>query len=116
MVALAAALYATFVGGAFARGVPAAAVFQQTWVPLQAQAVCAETGLPQVFSRVTSLKAGHLCCLGQDIEYGAIHSYSTDSRGALLSELAVLKTKAHNSSPCLHIAGPHRLGRAKATQ
>lgn len=75
MVALAAALYATLVGRAFARGVPAAAVLQQTWVPLQTQAVCAETGLPQVFSRVTGLKAGCLCCLGQDLEYGAIHSF-----------------------------------------
>jgi len=63
MVAFAAALYATLVGGAFARGVPAAAVLQQTWVPLQTQAVCTETRLPQVFSRVTRLEAGHLCCL-----------------------------------------------------
>lgn len=75
MVALAAALYATLVGGAFARGVPAAAVLQQTRVPLQTQAVCAETWLPQVLSRVTGLKAGHLCCLGQDLKYGPIHTF-----------------------------------------
>lgn len=50
MVALAAALYSALVGGAFSRRVPAAAVFEQTGVPLQAQAVRAETGLPQVLS------------------------------------------------------------------
>lgn len=94
MVALAAALYATLVVRAFARGVPAAAVLQQAWVPLQTQAVCAQTGLPQVFSRVTGLKARRLCCLGQDLEHGAIHSYNTDKRGALLSVLVPLKTKA----------------------
>ncbi len=94
MVALAAALYATLVVRAFARGVPAAAVLQQTWVPLQTQAVCAETRLPQVFSRVAGLKAGRLCRLGQDLEHGAIHSCNTDKRGALLSELVLLKTKA----------------------
>lgn len=68
MVALAAALNATFVGGAFARAVPAAAVLQQTWVPLKTQAVCAETRLPQVLRRVAGLKAGHLCCLRQDLK------------------------------------------------
>ena len=90
MVTLAAALYATLVVRAFACGVPAAAVLEQTRVPLQTQAVCADTRLPQVFSRVTGLKAGGLRCLGQDLEYGAIHSYNTDRRGALLSK----KTKA----------------------
>lgn len=94
MVALAAALYATLVGRAFAYVVPAAAVLQQTWVPLETQAVCAETGLPQVFNRVTGLKAGNLCYLGQDLEYGAIQSYNTGKREALLSDLVVLKTKA----------------------
>lgn len=100
MVALAAALYATLVGGAFARGVPAAAVLQQTRVPLQTQAVCAETWLPQVLSRVTGLKTGHLCCLGQDLKYGAIHTYNTDRGGALLSERVVLKTKAKYLQLC----------------
>lgn len=74
MVALAAALYATLVGRAFSRGVPAAAVLQQTRVPLQAQAVRTETGLPQVFSRVTRLEAGRLGRLGQHLEHGAVHS------------------------------------------
>lgn len=77
MVTLAAALYATLVAGAFACAVPAAAVLQQTWVPFQTKAVCAETGLPHVFRGVTSLKAGRLCCLGQHLEYGAIHSCNT---------------------------------------
>lgn len=89
MEALAAALYATLVGRAFAHGVPAAAVLEQTRIPLQTQAVCAETWLPQVFSRVTGLEAGRLRCLGQDLEYGAIHSCNTDRR-----ELVVSKTKA----------------------
>lgn len=93
MVTLAAALYATLIVRAFACGVPAAAVLQQTWVPLQTQAVRAETRLPQVFSGVTGLKAGRLCCLGQDLEYGAIHSYNTDRGGALISKLVILKTK-----------------------
>lgn len=60
MVTFAAALYAALVGRAFARGVPAAAVLQQTRVPLQAKAVCAETRLPQVFSGMAGLKCGHL--------------------------------------------------------
>lgn len=94
MVSLAAALYATLVVRAFACGVPTAAVLQQTWVPLQTQAVCAETGLPQVFSGVTGLKAGRLCCLGQDLEYGGIHSYNTDRRSTLLFMLVVFKTKS----------------------
>lgn len=50
MVAFAAALYSTLVGGALPRRVPAAAVFEQAGVPLQTQAVCAQAGLPQVFS------------------------------------------------------------------
>lgn len=74
MVTLAAALDATLVAGAFACTVPAAAVLQQTRVPFQTQAVCAEAGLPHVFSRVTSLEAGSLRCLGQHLEYGTIHS------------------------------------------
>lgn len=81
MVALAAALYATLVRRAFAYGVPAATKLQQTRVPLQAQAVCAETGLPQVFSGVTGLEAGHLRCLGQDFKHGAVHPYDTDGTG-----------------------------------
>lgn len=85
MVTLTAALYATLVAGVFAGAVPAAAVLQQTRVPFQTQAVCAETGLPHVFSRVTSLKAGRLRCLGQHLEYGAIHSYGTgQGRGVIM--------------------------------
>ena len=80
MVALAAALYATLVGAASTRGVPAAAVLQQARVPLQAQAVRAHTGLPQVFSGVTGLEAGRLRRYGQDLEYGAIHACDTDRR------------------------------------
>lgn len=89
MVTLAAALYAALVVGAFARAVPAAAVLQQTRVPLQTQAVCAETGLPHVFSGVTGLKAGRLHRLGQGLEYGAIHSYNTRQ------ERSIIKQKAH---------------------
>lgn len=95
IIAFAAAFYATLVGRAFARGVPATAVLQQTWVPLQTQAVCAETGLPQVFSSVTGWKARRLCCLGQDLKYGGIHSYNTGRRGTLLSKREALKTKAY---------------------
>lgn len=86
MVALAAALYAALIAGAFPCRVPAATVLQQTWVPLQTQAVCAETGLPQVFSRVTGLETGGLCCLGQDLKYGAIHSCekTEQEKGVLL--------------------------------
>lgn len=84
MVALAAALYATLVGGAFACGVPAATVLKQTWVPLQTQAVCAETWLPQILSRVTGLKAGHLRCLGQDLKYGAIYTYNRQRRSVII--------------------------------
>lgn len=58
MVSFAAALDATLVGGALACCVPAAAVLQQTRVPLQPQGVRAETWLPQVFSSMTGLKAG----------------------------------------------------------
>lgn len=60
MVTFAAALYAALVGGGFARAVPAAAVLQQTRVPFQAQAICAQARLPQVLCRVTSLEAGSL--------------------------------------------------------
>lgn len=74
MVALAAAFYATLVGGAFAQAVPASAVLQQTRVPLQAKAVRTETWLPQVLRRVTGLKAWHLSRLWQDLKYGALHS------------------------------------------
>lgn len=94
IIAFAAAFYATLVGRAFACGVSATAVLQQTWVPLQTQAKCAETRLPQVFSSMTSWKARRLRCLGQDLKYGAIHSYNTGKRGTLLSKLEVLKTKA----------------------
>lgn len=94
IIAFAAAFYATLVGRAFACGVPATAVLQQTWVPLQTQAICAETGLPQVFSSVTGWEARSLCCLGQGLKYGAIHSCNTGRRGTLLSKLEVLKTKA----------------------
>ncbi len=87
MVTLAAALNATLIVRAFACGVPAAAVLQQTWVPLQTQAVCAEAGLPQVFSGVTGLKTGRLRCLGQDLEHGAIHSYNTDREGRYYQSL-----------------------------
>lgn len=80
MVALAAALYAALVGGAFARGVPAAAVLQQAGVPLQTQAVRAETRLPQVFSGVARLKAGPLCWSRQRFEYRNVHSCSTKIR------------------------------------
>lgn len=69
MVALAAAPDAALVCGPFGRAVPAAAVFQQTWVPLQTEAVRAETRLPQVFSRMTGLKAGRLRRLRQDLKY-----------------------------------------------
>lgn len=69
MVALAAAPDATLVGGAFGCAVPAAAVLQHTRVPFQAQAVRAETRLPQVFSRMTGLKAGRLRRLRQDLKY-----------------------------------------------
>lgn len=92
MVALAAALYAALVGRAFARRVPASAVFQQTRVPLQTKAERAETGLPQVFSRMTGLKAGHLCCLGQDLKYGGVQSCNSNRREALA--LVAFKTKA----------------------
>lgn len=78
MVSLAAALDATLVGGALARCVPAAAVLQQTRVPLQPQGVRAETWLPQVFSSMTGLKAGQLCCLGQNLKHGAVHSCNTN--------------------------------------
>lgn len=77
MVTLAAALNATLVAGALAHAVPGAAVLQQTWIPLQTKAVCAQTGLPHIFSRVTSLEAGRLCCLGQHLKYRAIHSCNT---------------------------------------
>lgn len=60
VVTFAAALYATLVAGGFARAVPAAAVLQQTRVPFQTQAVCAQAGLPHVLCRVTSLEAGSL--------------------------------------------------------
>lgn len=80
MVALAAALDAALVGGAFARCIAAAAVLQQTRVPLQTQAVRTEARLPQVFSGMTGLEAGQLRCLGQDLKYGAIHSCNTNRR------------------------------------
>lgn len=73
MVALAATPDAAFVAAAFACAIPTAAVLQHTWVPLQSQAIRAETWLPQVFSRMTSLKAGCLCCLRQDLKYWAVY-------------------------------------------
>jgi len=67
--ALAAALDAALVGGAFARRVPAAAVLELTRVPLQTQAVRAQTRLPRVFGGVARLRR-----LGQRLEHGGVHS------------------------------------------
>lgn len=77
VVTFAAALYATLVAGGFARAVPVAAVLQQTGVPFQTQAVCAQAGLPHVLCRVTSLEAGRLRGYGQHLEHGTIHSCNT---------------------------------------
>lgn len=81
VVAFAAALYAAFVAGALARGVPAAAVLQQARVPLQAKAVRAQTRRPHVFGGVARLEAGSLRCLRQHLERGAIHPCNTEREG-----------------------------------
>lgn len=105
VVAFAAALDAAFVAGALARAVSAAAVLQQAWVPLQAEAVRAQTRLPHVFGGVAGLEARSLCRLRQHLEYGAIHPCNTEKgrRGRYHASLWARETKAsHRPSYANH--------------
>lgn len=100
MVAFAAALYATFVTGASARAIPAAAVLQQAWVPLQAKAVRAQTWLPHVFGGVAGLEASSLRRLREHLEYGAIHPCNTERGGGGKHYHASLRASETKTSHC----------------
>lgn len=79
-VALLAAADAALVGGNLAPGVPAPAVLEHAGVPLDAQGVAADAGLPQVCTQPATLQVREIRCLWQDLEHGAIHSCGRKQR------------------------------------
>lgn len=73
-VALLAAADAAFVGRDLARGVAAPAVLEHAGVPLDAQRVAADAGLPAVRAQPAALQVRQVGCLRQDLKHGAVHS------------------------------------------